>query len=65
MADWRRLRGKKVRVLAAGVEYRGTVVELGIESLILKSAAGFREIAWDRISRVVEEPPAAAAGATR
>jgi len=65
MADWRRLRGKRVRVLAAGVEYRGTVVELGIESLILKSAGGFREIAWDRISRVVEELPATAVGTTR
>lgn len=59
MTDWKRLRGKTVAVLADGVEYRGTVVELGLESLVLRGAAGMREIPWDRIGRVAEVPPAA------
>lgn len=54
MTDWKKLKGKNVTVYAAGVVYRGTVVELGIGTLLLRAAGGFREIPWETISRVVE-----------
>lgn len=55
MRDWRRIRGKKVTVHALGVAYRGTVVEMGEKTLVLKGRGGFQEIPWDRISRIEED----------
>jgi hypothetical protein len=55
MTDWRKLRGRTVTVHASGTSYRGTVVEIGVHSLLLRATAGFREIPWERITRVVEE----------
>lgn len=55
MTDWHRLRGHKVRVLASGVAHRGVVVEMGEDSLVLRTETGIQEIPWDRISQVVEE----------
>lgn len=54
--DWRRLRGRAVRVTASGVEYRGVVVELGEEALLLRGDSGFREIPWTRITQIDEAP---------
>lgn len=62
MTDWRRLTGKTVTVEAGGVTYRGTVVEIGTHSLLLRASAGFREIPWERIRRVEEEPTRRPAG---
>ena len=55
MTDWAKLRGHSVSVYAGGVLYRGTVVELGPHSLLLRAAGGFREIPWEKITRVLEE----------
>ena len=54
MRDWRNLGGKNVTVHAQGIIYRGTVVEMGETSLLLKAAVGFREIPWDRITGIEE-----------
>jgi hypothetical protein len=56
MKDWRHLRGKAVTVHSSGITYRGTVVEMGVASLILKAGSGFREIPWERIQRIEEDP---------
>ncbi|MEW6488087.1 MAG: hypothetical protein AB1578_09250 [Thermodesulfobacteriota bacterium] len=58
MADWRQLTGKAVRVMAAGVEYRGIVVELGETALLLHSFTGAVEIPWERITSLEEDPSA-------
>lgn len=63
MKDWRNLKGKSVVVQASGVTYRGTVVEAGVSSLLLRAASGFREIPWEAIQRVEEVPGAGAARA--
>ncbi|MBE0617411.1 MAG: hypothetical protein IH608_05740 [Proteobacteria bacterium] len=66
MADWRQLRGKGVRVIASGVEYRGLVVELGESALVLRCATGVREIPWETVSQVQEDlPSGGASGALR
>ncbi|MBI5015439.1 MAG: hypothetical protein HZB55_08095 [Deltaproteobacteria bacterium] len=62
MKDWRHLRGKSVIVQAAGITYRGTVVELGPANLLLKAASGFREIPWERVQRIDELPEGAGRG---
>lgn len=54
--DWRNLRGKSVVVHASGITYRGTVVEAGVATLLLRAASGFREIPWEKIQRVEEAP---------
>ena len=56
MRQWQHLRGKAVVVVATGVTYRGTVVELGVATLLLKAPSGFREIPWERIQHIEEEP---------
>lgn len=56
--DWRRLQGKAVRVIAAGMEYRGVLVELGEGALVLRSPTGVREIPWETVSQVREDGPA-------
>ena len=55
MKDWRHLKGRKVVVTAAGVEYRGTLVELGETSVVLRAPGGHREIPWARVTRIREE----------
>lgn len=64
MKPWSNLRGREVTVLASGIRYRGTVVEMGEESLLLRSATGFREIPWERVTRIEEvaEPSGPAGG---
>ena len=57
MRDWKHLRGKSVIVHASGIVYRGVVVELGVSNLLLRAPAGFREIPWERVTRIVESPP--------
>lgn len=59
MADWRRLTGKAVRVVAAGVEYRGIVAELGETALLLRGLGGAVEIPWERVTSLEEDPSAA------
>lgn len=49
------LKGKKVVVLSAGVEYRGKVVEMGVDALVLSSASGFTEIPWEKVTKIEEE----------
>ncbi|HSH68876.1 MAG TPA: hypothetical protein VK997_03080 [Deferrisomatales bacterium] len=56
MKDWRNLKGKRVVVVAGGVEYRGTLLELGESSLLLRAASGHREIRWERVTRMREDP---------
>ncbi|MDW7709269.1 MAG: hypothetical protein SCH98_02250 [Deferrisomatales bacterium] len=56
MTEWRRLRGTQVRVTASGVEYRGIVVEMGEEALVLRSPTGMLEIPWDRVTHLEESP---------
>jgi len=56
MTDWNRLRGRRVRVQASGVTYRGVVVEMGESSLVLRTESGVQEIPWERIAQVEEEP---------
>lgn len=65
MKDWRHLKGRRVTVRAAGTVYRGTIVELGETSLVLRAEAGFREVPWDRILRIDDEGPGAPSGADR
>lgn len=60
MKDWRHLKGKRVVVSAGGVEYRGTVLELGETSLLLRAAGGHREIPWERVTRMREDRGATA-----
>ena len=60
MRDWQHLQGKRVVVSAAGVEYRGTVVELGEHRVLLRAASGHREIPWERVTRIREDRGATA-----
>lgn len=60
MKDWRHLKGKRVIVTAGGVEYRGTVWELGEQTLVLRAAAGHQEIPWERVTRIQEQSGTAA-----
>lgn len=55
MNHGRNLKGKQVTVHASGTVYRGTVVEMGEDTLVLRAAGGFREIPWDRVTRVTDE----------
>jgi hypothetical protein len=54
VTDWRNLRGKTVIVHALDITYRGTVVEMGETSLLLKAEGGFREISWAQITGLEE-----------
>ena len=63
MTEWHRLRGKRVRVHASGVIYRGVLLEMGEGSLVLRTESTVQEIPWDRISQVAEEPEGNEAGA--
>ena len=55
MREWRHLKGKRVVVSAAGVEYRGVVIELGESTLLLRAAGGHREIPWERVTAMRED----------
>ncbi len=55
MKDWRHLKGKRVVVTAVGVEYRGTVLEMGEHGLLLRADGGHREIPWARVTRMRED----------
>jgi hypothetical protein len=55
LKDWRYLTGKKVLIQASGITYRGTMVEMGVSSVILKGPEGFQEIPWTRITRMEED----------
>ena len=60
MKDWRHLKGKQVVVSAGGVEYRGTVLELGERCVTLRAPGGHREIPWARVTRMREDRDASA-----
>ncbi len=53
--DMRRLVGRPVVVRAAGMEYRGTLVELGLRDLVLRTRLGVQQIPWERVGRVFED----------
>ncbi len=55
MGDLRRLVGKRVVVKAAGVEYRGVLVELGVRDLVLRTRLGVQQVPWDQVGRVFED----------
>ncbi len=55
MGDVRGLVGKRVVVKAAGVEYRGVLVELGLRDLVLRTRLGVQQIPWERVGRVIED----------
>jgi len=51
----RDLKGKKVVVLSSGFEFRGVVVEMGSDALVLSSSMGVKEIPWDRVTKIEED----------
>lgn len=55
MKDWRHLKGKRVVVTAGGLEYRGTVWELGEQTLVLRTTGGHQEISWERVTGIREQ----------
>ncbi len=60
--DWRGLTGKAVVVVAGGIRYRGVLLEMGDASLVLRSARGFQEIPWERVTSLAEDPVRPARG---
>lgn len=48
-------KGKKVVVLSSGIEFRGVVVEMGSDALVLSSPMGVKEIPWGRVTKIEEE----------
>lgn len=50
-----RLKGKRVVVRARGVEYRGTLVEVAPEEIVLRAASGWLTIPAGNISQVLGE----------
>lgn len=52
MRRWQELRGQTVVVHALACVYRGTVVELGEDALVLRGASGYREIPWVAVQRI-------------
>ncbi|PLX41016.1 MAG: hypothetical protein C0608_07135 [Deltaproteobacteria bacterium] len=49
MAEWNKLTGKEVDVVASGISYTGTLVEINEMSVILRAPTGYREVALEKV----------------
>ncbi len=52
--ELRRLTGKNVLVKAVGISYTGILIEVGAETVILRSPSGHREVPLDKIISIEE-----------
>jgi hypothetical protein len=52
MRNWNDFRGKDVVIQAGGTAYRGRMVEMTAEAILLKAEGGYREIQMDKVTRI-------------
>ncbi len=50
MLNWKNYTGREVIVMAGGISYSGTLVEMSENAVVLRSSAGFREIPMERVT---------------